>query len=687
MITDAQFTAWLKDQTAIRTVLVEATIGLKAGGTTTRYLSSKAFVSGPTDTPANQHYTARIKSGITFTRALNIDGTVSLTWGDITLTNIDGRYDSWLDDYWSNRPINIYVGDASWARSDFRLAFGAVATGIDSSDRTTLVIHITDRLQRLNTPVTQTVLGGSTALYNSLLPLTFGEAFNVTPLLVDPTINKYMVHNGQIESIIEVRDNGLPVAFTPTLSAGTFVLNQAAFGTITCSVQGAQIPANFLLSTDHLDDVTIFNRTTGDSVLSAPIAGPYSGAPSTGLVPSTANTMHSLVSNALTVTPGTAYSASLMVKQGVGSIVEFYVASQISGAAVKIILNFSTLVPTLIKNNQFLADGGSVESWGYAPGLNGWGRLWITGWVDTTSTQMTFGVRSSDASGNTTYVGDNVHVALYTAGAQYEQGHYPTSYWNGSQPLGAPVYRNTIADNIRYLVTTYGDSVQKFANTDLNITSFVQFGMTHRQAIGLYLDSRQNVVDIATQMADAVGARMTIDSAGLAALVQLQLPQATTGTQVGPKDMVEKTLTLVNVTPVVAGVTIGYCRNYSVQSTLAGGLVPSSVALLGNEWLTVNRTDSTAAANYNLFTVPNEKDTLLVVGLDAANEATRRLNIFNVQRKLLQYSGYYNLLFENLGAPQTITNPRFGCSTGVTGQILSIAVDFTSPHIIFQVLI
>jgi hypothetical protein len=49
-----------------------------------------------------------------------------------------------------------------------------------------------------------------------------------------------MVHNGPIEDIIEVRDNGLPVLFTKNLPLGKFTLNRSPYGTITASVQGSK---------------------------------------------------------------------------------------------------------------------------------------------------------------------------------------------------------------------------------------------------------------------------------------------------------------------------------------------------------------------------------------------------------------------------------------------------------------
>jgi hypothetical protein len=235
------FAAWLKNPAAPRIVLVE--VNVKSGGTeTTRYLSTGAYITSPTDTPANQRYSPILTSGLQYTEKLDIEGDGGLSGGDLEIANNNGERDSWLDDVWDNRQIIAWIGDPSWQRSDFQMIFNGIVATIDSKDEKTLALTILDKLQRLNTPTTDTKIGDLTANNptnkDNLLKLTFGEAHNVTPQLLDPTQLQYQVHNGQIEDIIEVRDNGVPVSVTKDVATGTFKLNQSSAGTITCSVQG-----------------------------------------------------------------------------------------------------------------------------------------------------------------------------------------------------------------------------------------------------------------------------------------------------------------------------------------------------------------------------------------------------------------------------------------------------------------
>lgn len=230
-MTEIEFTDWLK-KGGRYTLLVEVDT------TVPRYLSTVAYTTLPTDSPANRVYSPVVSGGVAFTETLPLDGSATLSVGDIELNNDDGLLDSWLDDIWVNKPIRIYIGDVSWVRADFRLIFTGIVANINSRAANRLNISLRDKLQRLNTPVSETLLGGTTSNKDRLIPLCFGEVHNVEPLLVDPATLKYKVHGSAIERLIEVRDNGVPVSINESLIDGTFTLVAQQAGTITCSVQG-----------------------------------------------------------------------------------------------------------------------------------------------------------------------------------------------------------------------------------------------------------------------------------------------------------------------------------------------------------------------------------------------------------------------------------------------------------------
>jgi hypothetical protein len=255
--TDTQLIAWLKSNTAKRRILME--VGVQVSGSEiTRYISDRGYITGASESPANTSYLPLICGGVQFTESLSLTGEASLSVGTIELDNCDGAIDSWLSDIWQSRSVKIYIGDYSWARTDFYLLFDGITDVIQSSDRDKVTLRVSDKLQRLNNTVTDTKVGGSGANKDKLIPLLFGQCFNISPVLVDLANLEYQIHNGPIDSIIEVRDNGVPVNYTAFLSTGKFRLNQAPVGTITCSARGDKP------STYSNDAVTMIKRIVKD---------------------------------------------------------------------------------------------------------------------------------------------------------------------------------------------------------------------------------------------------------------------------------------------------------------------------------------------------------------------------------------------------------------------------------------
>lgn len=491
MIDDAQFIKWLKNgNSAIRCVLME--VGVRVDGVeTTRYLSNKGYVTSPTDSPANTTYVAAIAGGVKFTESMSLDGSASLSFGDIELANVSGERDGWLEDVWTNRPVSIYIGDISWPRSDFRQIFSGVVSGIDSRRRDRINIKLGDKLQRLNVPVSEVKLGGSTANKDRLIPLCFGECHNVEPLLVDPAFAEYQVHNGPIEAIIEVRDNGVPVSYTATPATGKFRLNQAPVGTITCSVQG-------------------------------------------------------------------------------------------------------------------------------------------------------------------------------------------------DKPL---TYSNDVVTLIKRIVSDFGQIDQRLTATDLDTDNLTAFATANTQPVGIYLNDRTNVLEVCNRLASSVGARVLMTRGGKLRLVKLDLSALSAGTAVTASDMVQHSLAVSHMPPVVAGVKLGYCKNYTVQSNLQTGLPAEHISMFAQDWLTVTKTDSTVSTTYKLFAEPVMVETQLLTEVSAANEAQRRLDLFKVQRRVLQYRGMPQLMLEELGNGQTLKHERFGLAGGSVGQIITITTDWLNPHVDLEILV
>jgi hypothetical protein len=256
VITDAQFAAWLGDSSAQRVMLFE--VGVKSAGVdVTRYLSTKPFV-GSAATP----YRAVVAGGLKVTESISMDSEASLSAGDIEIYNASGTFDGWLDDIWVNQVVNAFVGDVRWDRTDFRQVFAGTIIDIGCKSRDRLNLRLANKLERLNTPVTDVKVGGNATNPDALLPVPLGECSNVSPPQTNPNTLEYAFGDVACEGVIETRTDGKPRgAVTVTSSTGRLVFNEAVgTGQVTCSVQGVKFNGTYVNTISQLVQYLVTQR-------------------------------------------------------------------------------------------------------------------------------------------------------------------------------------------------------------------------------------------------------------------------------------------------------------------------------------------------------------------------------------------------------------------------------------------
>ena len=210
---------------------------------TTYRISSHPYATESTDTPASTLYSPILAELPEFRRTLNEiwDGGASTGFGTVTLIDDQAAYTnsvpaSGFATMTLPRGAVVTVKMAAprylYPLSDaVTLAVGRVnRVGGDSDDRRT--IEIVDQ--------TKTIAAAPITVTPSVGPLTYGECYHITPVLTDPGTLKYAVHDGAVQSIDAVYDDGVPVTFTATASAGTFTLALAPVGKVTADVKGAK---------------------------------------------------------------------------------------------------------------------------------------------------------------------------------------------------------------------------------------------------------------------------------------------------------------------------------------------------------------------------------------------------------------------------------------------------------------
>jgi len=232
MVTDAEYLVWLQTPGELRVVLVEADC-LDAGNPQKLLMSNLPY----TPHPENVAYDDVLEGELSVSRRMSevFSGRSSASRGDLEAFN-DGLLDEWLEYWFGQQPLRVFLGAPGWSRDQFRLIIDGISVS-PSAGKDSLTLSFRDKAELVDKPFPRGEINGVKK------PLCFGDCFNVEPLLVDDAAHRYQVHDGPVESIA-VRDSGvlLSGASAPVvdLATGTFELSTQPAGRITCDVQGAK---------------------------------------------------------------------------------------------------------------------------------------------------------------------------------------------------------------------------------------------------------------------------------------------------------------------------------------------------------------------------------------------------------------------------------------------------------------
>ncbi|MCO5078934.1 MAG: hypothetical protein M9937_25030, partial [Chelatococcus sp.] len=189
--------------------------------------ATEAYITSPSDSPANTIYEPRIVDPGSFSANLynagQTGGSASIGFGDLILANADGGLDAWFDYGFDGRRIEIkqLASVASSFSSAVTVFKGTIET-IDTTDAwKTLRVRIFDNRLTLDRPLqvnryAGTTLGaGNTAegtedLRDQPKPLVFGKVYGIRPYAANPFDGVFQVADNAVNDI-DVFDGGSPL--------------------------------------------------------------------------------------------------------------------------------------------------------------------------------------------------------------------------------------------------------------------------------------------------------------------------------------------------------------------------------------------------------------------------------------------------------------------------------------------
>jgi hypothetical protein len=248
-------------------------------------------------------------------------------------------------------------------------------------------------------------------------------------------------------------------------------------------------------------------------------------------------------------------------------------------------------------------------------------------------------------------------------------------------------YTDNIAKLIALIVTQYGQANQRLSFNDVDLTNFSAFATTQTAAVGTVVLDRTNILNVCQDLANSASAQLFFNRSGLLQLLILGTPTSDTPMSITDDDILHHSLHISQRTPVTAATKVGYCQNYTPQTALAASLPSTANTMFADPWYSNTVIDATVQSKYKLTAVPVQKDTKLISGADCAALATKLNNYFKVPHTVYAFTAKAKLMYLKLGQQVTLTHNRFGLNSGKTGQVITLAPDWTAGTINVEVII
>jgi len=256
--------AYLKRTDAEKILLVE----IDPGGTP-RYLADTVYISEPGDAPANQPYAPVIADNGVPRLSRKIPdlwgGRAITSWGDLELATQFVNGEDLAVAALRGLPYQALITGPRQhvARADAMVIQSGVISLRSGNADGGLSIEILDNQNELdNTSLPANSYdvateGANFPANNHGLskPLCLGKCRNVPAVLIDASAWVYQINDaayGAVQAVDAVYDQGVSVAFTADLTAGTFTLSANPVGMVTADVQGLKDGATYLSTTQQI---------------------------------------------------------------------------------------------------------------------------------------------------------------------------------------------------------------------------------------------------------------------------------------------------------------------------------------------------------------------------------------------------------------------------------------------------
>lgn len=653
------FDLLLSDAYAARHYLVELKpYDLSLGAVRQLYYSDHGFTTRGSDSPAHQHFEARVVEALNFQRSMFRQGAIggaSLpSFGEIRLDNADGGLDFFRNLAFDGREVVVRLGGKDFAYADYGVIFRGTAHSA-VVDEQQVTVRLRDLQYKLDTPFL-TELYDPPATGEDALDLVFsivGGGANDYHYVALSGISPYTLQAGDVlqYDVYWTKRGPAPqriaVDLGGTLGGSPVLLRSSA----AVDQNGLSVHPNTDLTTRARE--TWYHREI-------PIPASFNGAAiNTYIVASEHD------AGAGNTAKPRAYLRNIKIT-GTGGVLRRTIWESGNAAPA-----FTTNLTTNAGNQLSIRLRSHLEG---GPSLEGRPKPLCFGQcLNVTPVQVSPSLLIYQVHDGPIHAID----AVYNRGVALATSQYTVDLLHGTftllqapgeggaitadvrgDILGAYGYLSAVSAIILRVVTTYGPLVE----ADLEYSSFPALYYANPAVAGLYVTEQSTILQVLDELVNSIGAFYGFNRNGLLGVGLFTAPSASApvAASFGPAEILE-----IEALPTELPTwrqRVGYEKNWTVQSSdsLAGAVTEERKAFLAEEHRLAVATDETIRQAWLLATDPEPVPSLLLLKTAAEAEAARLLDLYGERREMYRVTVKtqpYNL---ELGDQVALDYTRFG---------------------------
>lgn len=245
---------------------------------------------------------------------------------------------------------------------------------------------------------------------------------------------------------------------------------------------------------------------------------------------------------------------------------------------------------------------------------------------------------------------------------------------------GSTASNRTVAQLVKSILTTKGG----MTSSDISESDITLLDSLNSSEIGIWINEEVYTSEILDKIAASVGAWWSFDNLGVFRLQRLDSPSGTFVASFTNNEIIElQRLPSADTDRGIAPyrVSLKYWKNYTVQTDDLPNATSEKRNFLKEDYRTTKVEDLSVQTRH-LLAPEMEFETLLLDSTAATAEATRRLNLYKVERDRLSIKvgveSLESLSSIDLGSVIQVRVLRFGYDSGKLFRIIGIKSDYRS---------